>query len=189
MTRFFQTRSPTPTISDDVPTEGTTASEDLAEQRHLEPTNAVNTYVLGIAKPDEDAPAFHFFGRVALKGGGAPSGCDPQTNDVTLACHFPVPPGTTAATTDAVVAALDAIHNDTRSCEFYFTPNASTDLDNVDVRITSASGKVKHVSKDPKNGWSFDDPSAPTRVLLHGSACVASNPSALGRVEVTIGCH
>ena len=45
------------------------------------------------------------------------------------------------------------------------------------------------VPQDPTNGWSYDNPSMPTEIILNGSACtsVKNDPSAT--VNIVLGCQ
>ena len=104
-------------------------------------------------------------------------------------CHFQVTPGgDVTVMTQALIDAINQIRALAATCEFGFTTTASTDLGNVDVVMTNKDGKTTKIPKDPENGWTFDDPSNPTKVVLHGEACSLSKGTASGRVEVVLGC-
>lgn len=70
-----------------------------------------------------------------------------------------------------------------------FTENVYTDLGNVTVSVTDRDGNVVAIPKDDVNGWSFDDPQTPSRIILNGSACSASTGAPSGRIDVLIGCR
>ena len=128
-------------------------------------------------------------GRIAQKGGTGPAGCDPNSLDPGSVCHFQVTPGSDMTVTkQALLDAITKIRTLTASCEFGFTTNASTDLNNVDVVMTDKDGNTVKVPKDSENGWSFDNPENPTKVVLHGDACSVSNGTVSGRVDVVLGC-
>jgi len=92
-------------------------------------------------------------------------------------------------TKQALIDAINKIRALSATCEFSFTVTASTDLEKVEVVITDKDGNKTEIPKDPENGWSFDDPNSPTKVILRGDACSASNGTVSGRVDVVIGCR
>ena len=92
-------------------------------------------------------------------------------------------------TKQALISALDKIRALSASCEFSFATNKNTDINKVKVVVTDKAGVESEVPKDPENGWSFDDPANPTKVVLNGDACSATNGTVSGRVDVVIGCR
>jgi hypothetical protein len=55
--------------------------------------------------------------------------------------------------------------------------------------VTDKEGKTTPIPKDADNGWSFDDDVIPTKVILNGDACAATNGTISGRVDVVLGCR
>jgi hypothetical protein len=183
-------------ISDGAPNgadTGMTACETLAEQKFAAqpPDGPILTFAVGIGDlaSSSDFKYLSFMGRVAQKGGTAPLDCSAATSDPAGVCHLQVTPGQgAAATKQAFLDAINKVRALSTSCEFTFTTNDTTDLNNVTVEITDKDGNKSEVPKDDENGWSFDDPSQPSKVVLHGAACSASTGTVSGRVDVVIGC-
>ncbi|HVH41226.1 MAG TPA: vWA domain-containing protein [Labilithrix sp.] len=185
-------------LSDGVPDNGAAGQqgcEDLAEEKFAEtpPKGPILTFSVGIGDPSSASSYSYdpkFMGRLAQKGGTAPAGCDVEATDPAAMCHFQITPGQDAeATKVALLEALNKIRALTTSCEYTLTINESSDLGAVVVELTDKDGNKTPIPKDPENGWSFNDPSNPTKVVLRGEACSASNGTVSGRVDVTIGCR
>jgi hypothetical protein len=43
-------------------------------------------------------------------------------------------------------------------------------------------------NKAPGNGWYYDDPAAPKKVVLCQDACSTATSSSTGRIDVVFGC-
>jgi uncharacterized protein YegL len=184
-------------MSDGAPTGGDTEKQacvDLADEEYTQqpPAGPVYTFSIGVGQFPSDNPDTYdpaCMGRIAEKGGTAPAGCDPESTDLASTCHFQITPGgDTDATKDAFLAAITKIRALSASCEFKFTVTAGSDLSKLKVTMTGADGKVTTIKKDATNGWTFDDEKSPTKVILHGNACSASNGTVSGRVDVTAPC-
>lgn len=184
-------------MSDGAPSGGDSekqSCEDLTtdEFGQAPPAGPVYTFAIGVGQfPSSDANSYDpaFMGRLALAGGTAPAGCDPASTDPASVCHFQVTPGGDATVTkDAFLAAITKIRALSASCEFKFSITGDADPNNITVKMTAADGKVTTIKKDPNNGWTFDDPKNPTKVILHGNACSASNGTVSGRVDVVANC-
>jgi uncharacterized protein YegL len=181
-------------LSDGVPTDDPVSSERIVAQKWSEPPplGPIRTFSVGIGpfpgKPDVYDPAF--MGRLAQAGGTARPGCDPDSGELALACHYQITPGGgDDAMRQALIKAIDEIRALSASCEFHFTVNPTTDLGNVKVTVTDRNGVVTDIPKDPANGWSFDDLADPSKVVLHGASCSAVTGAPSGRVDVVIGCR
>ena len=185
-------------MSDGSPNGGTTEQhqcEALAEQKYAEgpPNGPILTFAVGIGPfPSSSTISYDpaFMGRLAQKGGTAPQDCSPTTTDPAGVCHFQITPGEDiSATKQALVDAINQIRALSASCEFSFTTNENTDLGSVEVVITDKDGNTTPIEQDDENGWSFDDPESPSKIILNGDACSASNGTVSGRVDIVIGCR
>ena len=181
-------------MSDGAPNGGDTEKDrcvDLADEE-LQQAGPVSTFSIGVGEfPSTSLSTYDpgFMGRVAVAGGTAPAGCDPASTDLASVCHFQVTPGGDVdVTKDTFIAAINRIRALSASCEFKFTISEGADPQKVSVRMTTADGKVHKIKKDPNNGWSFDNDSAPTKVILNGNACSASNGTVSGKVDVVADC-
>jgi hypothetical protein len=178
-------------VSDGVPSGGEPKKqicEDLASDRH---EDGIITFSVGIGPfpaPDTGYDP-KFMSRMAQAGGTAPAGCDPESTDPMGVCHFQITPEADVEETKAaLIAALNTIRQLAASCEFEFKPNADTDLGKVSVIITDKDGNRVKIPRDPVNGWAFDDPNKPKKILLRGDACAASGGTISGRIDVVAGC-
>ncbi len=183
-------------VSDGEPSGGDTEQTscvNLAGQKFglTAPKGPILTFSIGIGPfPATGGYDPVFMGKVAQRGGTAPQGCNPAAKALAGLCHFQVTPGQNAvATQQALVDAFTKIRAATASCEFSFTVNDQTDLSNVKVEITDKDGNKTPVDKDAENGWSFDDESNPTKILLNGDACSVSSGTVSARVDVVVGCR
>lgn len=152
------------------------------------PAGPLLTFAVGIGPFPSTTTAYDpgFMGRLAQNGGTGPVGCDPEATDVAAACHFQVTPQGTSVTTALLKEAIDEIRAQSAPCELRFT--LGTPVGGVQVVVTTKDGKAMPIAKDDKNGWSFDDPANPTKVILRGDACSASNGTRSGRVDFIAGC-
>lgn len=161
-----------------------------AEDMLNDPDAPVLTFSVGIGPfPGNSSYDPKFMGDMAVAGGTAPAACDPASTDIYSVCHYQVTPGGDVdATRDALVNALNSIRALSASCEFTFDMNENVDLGGTKVSLTDDQGNTTQVPKDSENGWSFDDPNNPTKIILNGNACANSNASASGRVDIEIPC-
>ncbi|HEX6274555.1 MAG TPA: vWA domain-containing protein [Polyangiaceae bacterium] len=100
--------------------------------------------------------------------------------------------------TGSFLGALRNVSNSKLACSYEIPePPADTmkiDYDEVQVTYTSAGGSLEEVprisdfsacSRNPNGGWYYDDPQAPTQILV--CPCTCSRFEA-GRVDVALGC-
>ena len=111
-----------------------------------------------------------------------------------IPCHFQVTPGqkTAAQMKDELLAAIEAIRGAAASCTFELVKTDGSsgvpDPTKVNVVLTDDSGKPTFILKDETNGWSFDDPTSPASVTLHGDACRRVKTETDGKVSIELGC-
>jgi len=101
-------------------------------------------------------------------------------------------------TTAQLVAALDKIRRSEIGCEYGIPapdPGQTLDYKKVNVRFVDELGYVDflYVTGPDKcsttdNGWYFDNPVNPTRILLCDPFCGEVKASRIGRVDVLLGC-
>ncbi len=91
--------------------------------------------------------------------------------------------------------ALDAIRGDTLACEYKIPPPPNGDtLDfgkvNVVFTPTNKSPVTLPYSQDcsDPNGWKYDDPKAPTKILLCSGLCNTVQSDKSGKIELVFGC-
>ena len=58
----------------------------------------------------------------------------------------------------------------------------------VNVVFTDALNVEHIVPEDPKDGWTYDDPANPTKVILSGQSCEDMKNNPRGKVVVVLGC-
>lgn len=184
-------------VSDGVPAESEKPQcENLADMKFTAPApkGPILTFSVGIGPfPTTSTGTYDpaFMSRIAQKGGTAKPDCSPNAGIAEGLCHFQVTPGGSdiAIAKAALIEAINKIRVLSASCEFSFTTNANTDLSNVKVELTDKDGNKTPIPKDDENGWSFDDPENPSKVILRGDACSSSSGTVSGRVDVVIGCR
>src|SRR5262249_51969050 len=137
-----------------------------------------------------------FMGALAVAGGTAKPGCDPnETSNASKMCHFQITPGgkTAQQLEQDFINAIDAIRGAVASCEFTLDKTGSNGQDvdpsKVNVVYDDGAGGAGIVPEDGGNGWTYDDPTNPSKVILHGAACdtLKSNPK--GGIKIVLGCR
>jgi hypothetical protein len=185
-------------ISDGVPNGGTTEqtnSENLVRQQaNLTPAElAITTFSVGVGPLGSASFSYdpRFMARLAVAGGTPRPNCDVNnTTDASRMCHFQLTPGSSASqlATD-FLAAINAIRGLAASCEYSFTVPPGQQLDPNLVSVTfTQNGAATEVPKSTSNGWKYDNPSQPTKVILVGSWCDQVKAATEGKLEVVLGC-
>jgi len=105
------------------------------------------------------------------------------------------PSGDTAA---QLVSALDKVRRDQLGCEYGIPapdPGQELDFGRVNVRFVDELGYVDFFyvpspadCAGAENGWYYDNPARPTKILLCEPFCTEVRASRLGRVDVLLGC-
>ena len=183
-------------MTDGIPSDGKQACLTAASTA-LAGTPSILTFAVGVG--DETASATNvydevFMGDLAEAGGTAPAGCNTSwsdTNKTGTPCHFQITPG--AKTAQQIQADFLAAVNDIRdivsSCELAldFT-SGDVDPTKVNVVFTSGAGQSTQINQDGTNGWTYDDPKAPKKVILHGASCNTLKGDPNGKVKIVLGC-
>jgi hypothetical protein len=158
---------------------------------------SVTTFAVGIGVTFPLDPQVYdplFMAQVALAGGAPNQPCDPnETQFDSNMCHFQVTPVQGAqdplVLEQAMRVAFDKIRSKVTSCDLTLVKTGPVDPDLVNVVFTDASYTQQIVPKDPVNGWTYDDPNNPTKILLHGDACTELKANPSGEVQVVLGCR
>lgn len=171
-----------------------TAVEDLVRrQANLTPAEFVlTTFSVGVGPLNTTAGYDpRFMGRVAVAGGTAKPGCDVNNiTDPARMCHFQLTPGSSSSQlATEFLAAINAIRGLASSCEYAFTvpPGERLDPNLVSVSFTE-NGTATEIPKSTTDGWRYDNPSQPTKVILVGNWCDRVRTASEGKVEVVLGC-
>jgi len=161
-------------------------------------TPPVNTFVIGVGNPTDATTVYdeEYLGKLAIAGGLPAPGCDANWNQSSPAgsvpCHFQVTPGarTSAQISADLVGAFDSIRTRVASCELTIEKKLGVNIDpsQVNVLYKPGMGAERLVSKEPTNGWSFDNETAPTKVILNGQACADLKSDPKSSVRIAIGC-
>lgn len=150
------------------------------------------TFVIGVGQfPSMDTSEFDpaWLGNLALAGGGAPAGCNPnETQSASDLCYFEVDPtqaSSASALQTSFTDALDAISGQVLSCTF---PLQSTGLGQINPGEVNVTVNGMTVPQSATDGWSFDDPSDPTAIVFNGAACTSLKTEMNAQVSVIVGC-
>ncbi len=180
-----------PNNSPDAKNTGVTVVTDARSAK-----TSVGTFVIGVGDPTADASTIYdekYLGQLAVAGGYPATGCDPNWNEAspagTIPCHFQVTPGARKSDEirDDMSKALDSIR--TRfSCELTLEKKTGLDPNKVNVVFTPGSGAERLVTKEINDGWSFDNETAPVKVILNGAACRDLSADTKSSVRLLIGC-
>jgi hypothetical protein len=158
----------------------------------------IQTFAIGIGQLNPIDPMVYdptFMGQLALNGGVAQQPCDPtETVNPANMCHFQITPGgkTAQQLTQDFIDAVNKIRLRLLTCEFSLQAvpgNGDPDPAAINVVYTDGSGQKQVLGKSDSDGWSYDDPVKPTKVILNGSVCdtVKSDPAA--HISIVLGCQ
>jgi hypothetical protein len=156
----------------------------------------VKTFVVGIGSATPYDPGVYdppFLAQVALAGGTANDGCDPEElSDESRMCHLQIAPEgkSSEQLASEFYAAIDGVRSAMASCELGLD-NVTGDLDprRVNVVYDAPNGQETLLLEDLVDGWTWDDPTHPTHVVLHGRACKTLKAQPDGVVKIVVGCR
>ncbi|MGH7438534.1 MAG: vWA domain-containing protein [Polyangiaceae bacterium] len=166
----------------------------MASQKLMEaaPKGPIETFVIGVGQfPSAIALTFDpsFLGYVAQAGGTGPAKCNPSENSTTSdLCYFEIDPSkatTAMQLQQQFETALNTIRGEVASCNFPIQSSGSGAIDPSKVNV-EIGGKT--ILQDPANGWTYDNPTKPTEIVLHGAACSAAKGDITEKVQVVLGC-
>jgi hypothetical protein len=136
----------------------------------------IPTYVIGVGSDFDNL-------NLIAKGGGT-----------TAAIGVSTMTSPTQTSTD-LLNALDKIRTTTVSCDFVIpaAPTGQTyDIGAVNVQYTPSGGVASTLPYDPtcsgSSGWHYDNPAAPTQIILCGSTCTEAQAGDGASVDVAFGC-
>ncbi len=46
----------------------------------------------------------------------------------------------------------------------------------------------KTILQNAMNGWTYDNPTTPTEIILHGAACTTAETKLTAKVSIVVGC-
>lgn len=183
-------------MTDGIPSDGRQACLTAASSA-LTGTPSVLTFAVGVGNVNANASTVYdelFVGDLAEAGGTAPAGCNTNWSDANMTgtpCHFQITPGSkTAQQIQAdFLAAVNKIRDTVSSCELTLDfSSGNVDPAKVNVEYTSGAGQTSQIKQDAANGWTYDDPNAPTKVVLHGTSCDTLKADPEGKVKIILGC-
>lgn len=135
-------------------------------------TFGVRTFVIGLPGVDQA-----FANKVAAAGG---------TDEAILV---------SAANVQAEFqTALSKVRGEALPCEFDIPTKVSggeVDTDFVNVELTFADGMPQILPQDPAcagEGWKYDDPAKPTKILFCAASCDAVKADLKAKVQILMGC-
>jgi hypothetical protein len=109
---------------------------------------------------------------------------------------FVVSVGNPTQTATDFQTALSTIRGSTLSCDFQLpAPPAGKTLDisTVNVVFTPSGGSAMTLTYDQSctgaNGWHYDDPTNPTKIILCASTCVAVQADSSAKIDIVTGCE
>ena len=133
-------------------------------------TKGIMTSVIGIGAFPAVTSEYEatFMGRLASAGGVAPTGCNPlETANLQNVCHNWVTPGGKTAV-QLKQDFLGALHRAVVSCELGL---GGSDPSQLNVVLKDGAGTESVVLQDAVDGWTYDDPTNPSKAVLHGKSC------------------
>jgi Mg-chelatase subunit ChlD len=181
-------------MTDGVPTDGSnTASNSALVAQEL--GKGITTFAVGIGPfPSTNTKGYDpvFMGHIAKAGGAAPTSCNQnETQNVANVCHLQVTPGGKSAqqVEQDFINAINAIRGQVATCEFVLEKSSgAVDPSQVNVIYTDQNGTQHVLVQDGTNGWTYDDPNNPTKVILHGGDCDEVKNDPKGKISIVLGC-
>ncbi|MFO0675191.1 MAG: vWA domain-containing protein [Polyangiaceae bacterium] len=186
-------------VSDGQPTGDSNVQNDIISlvQRNAPPTSDILTFSIGVGAFGTGSgfdydPAF--MGQIAVAGGTrSKTTCNPtETTNINNVCHFQVTPGskTAAQLKQEFIDALNRVRSVAAACEYELVAPSGAAIDpaKVNVLYKSGDGTEKLIKADADNGWSYDNPAAPQKVFIHGTACDTIKDDLAGEVKIVLGC-
>lgn len=171
-------------VTDGVPQGCSAAANDVAAVAAAVRASGVRTFVIGVSNPPglgngDNLDNLHLI----AEAGGTEAAFIVQTGD----------PATTQAEFKAVI---DGIRGVSVSCNMEIPlPPAGTEFvpEKVNVLYGSSDQPEISLSYDPEcadiNGWRYDDPAAPSSIVLCEAACLTAQRDASARLNVEFGCE
>jgi hypothetical protein len=165
------------------------------ELKLASPKGPIETFVIGVG--DFAAGSFFglggidpsFLGNLAQAGGTGAKGCNPnETSSTSDLCYFEIDPSTAPTASQLqqkFETALNAIRGQVVSCTY---PLQGSDLNNVDPTLVNVQVDGKTILQNATNGWTYDNPTTPTEIILHGTACTTAETDLTAKVSIVVGC-
>ncbi|MBK6692404.1 MAG: VWA domain-containing protein [Myxococcales bacterium] len=190
-------------MSDGVPNGGSTEQAQCvtAAKDSLSipaPKGPIKTFSVGIGPFPGSAFSYDpkFMGDVAVAGGTRASPqCNPAATNIANVCHFQVTPNGKPINQlkQEFINAINRIRGLAVGCEFNIVLNeeagaSSINPDQINVVWTDGNGDQNLIPQDDVDGWSYDDPSNPTKVILNGQSCGDVSSDLGANVQIVIGC-
>ncbi len=173
-------------------------------QRMSSQSSPIPTFIVGVGHfPPQMGEDYspRFLGAMAVAGGTRQSStCNPDESvDLAQVCYFQItpPPGAPsekdiATLRDKLIAALVSIRKQAQACEFTLQRvnigHGEVDPENVNVIYVAPDGTRSLVPQNGSAGWTYDNPQAPSRVILHGQSCTRLVDDPRGTLMVVLGC-
>jgi hypothetical protein len=188
-------------MSDGVPNGGSTEQAQCvaAAKQALAfpaPKGPIKTFSVGIGPFPGSAFSYDpkFMGDLAVAGGTrATPQCNPAATNVAQVCHFQITPGGKPITQlkQEFINAINRIRGLAVGCEFNIEfGDAGQDIDPTKINVvwTDGTGATHIIDQDDTDGWTYDDPTAPTKVILNGQSCGDVSQDLGANVQIVIGC-
>jgi hypothetical protein len=161
--------------TDGVPNDCNSTVDNVAAEAQAV-ASTIPTYVIGVG--DE----LQSLDEIAMGGGTTQA--------------FVVSVGNPAQTATDFQTALSAIRGSTLSCDFQLpTPPAGKTLDptTLNVVFTPSGGAAMTLTYDQDcsgaNGWHYDDPTNPTKIILCQSTCMSVQADSSAKIDIVTGCE
>jgi len=145
-------------------------------------TPSIDTFVIGVFGPNDTASQTNL-DTIAKSGG---------TKQALIV-------DTSKNVTQQFINALNSIRGQALSCDFEIPPppdGGTLDYNKINIDYTDSSGTTHHLYQVPnksqcdpqKGGWYYDDPKAPTKIIVCDSTCNTFKQDG-GQVETRVGCQ
>jgi hypothetical protein len=160
------------------------------------PKGPIKTFSVGIGPFPGSAFSYDpkFMGDLAVAGGTrATPQCNPASTNINNVCHFQITPNgkPIAKLKQEFITALNRIRGLAVGCEFniVFPEDAgSIDSSKINVVWTDSNDDLHLIPQDDVDGWSYDDPTDPHKVILNGQSCGDVSEDFGAGVQIVIGC-
>lgn len=175
-------------LTDGVPGRAEEKDEILAlAGEHL--LRGTRVFVIGIGKLGSDIADYDpaFLSKVAIAGG------TPRTSDCLILgggyCHYQIEPDDDGTSADTVAALNDARSRSSRSCEYAIAGDGRLLAEATEVLFDDGAGKIARVARDAANGWTYNTPENPTRIVVAGETCRKLQENKQSGLSIRLSCE
>lgn len=162
-----------------IQTDSQAAGSALQQAVAARTAQGIRTFIIGI--PGTGSGFNRTLSRLAVAGGTARAGCNPETEN----CHFDL--SSSGDLAGDMLRALQQITGLLISCTYDTPPrDGSFDATLVNVRLNFSDGRQAIIPRNGQDGWEYINNF--NQIQLYGAACTAALGTDIEQVQIVFGC-